>query len=699
MGRLDPNETKRWFEDALRDQGPIKWTGNGEGKCRCPFHEDKAPSFSVNCEKGTWVCHAGCGGGGIKDLAERLKISPPWEERKRGKPAVMKTTEYDYFDAEGVLRYQTVRQDLDNGTKKIWQRRPDGKGGWVNNTKGLAPLPYRLPELLEKIKSGKGIFIAEGEKCADALRERGFTATTNHGGAGKWRDEHSGYIPTGATVVILPDADEPGMKHSTQVAGSLYRHGCRVKVASLGYETQGVHGKDVYDWFTEGHTKEELLEIVKGTPQWTPEDIEEEDVPMPDEEEQPPRKRSRAADSEIDFPDIGPKGAVLQTIANLYALLGHYGIKLTYDVIKKEMVFELSDGSQPYSVDNKNNAFFGRILSLECKEGMPTQHLDRFLVEMADSNRVNPVKDWITSKSWDGVDRLLYLCDTLHEEPSFPNDLKNLFVTKWLLSAAAAACHDDRQRFMTRGVLTLAGDQYIGKGRWFLSLAPQNWVKDGHLLDARNKDLVREAISHWIVELGELETSLTSKSLGNLKAFLTKETDEIRIPFAKSFSEFTRRTVFGASVNKPDFLIDSTGNSRFWVIPVVGVDFNHDIDMQQVFAQLYVMYRDGAQWWLTPDENKMLEFSNEDHQERDEVFDLLAGIVDWTKFQMDLEEDRVDWMTPTRALIEICKVDRPTTVQQRSAASILRKLTGMKKGKRRYLSANVYPIPRRRRND
>jgi len=30
---------------------------------RCPFHEDRAPSFSVHFEKKLWMCHAGCSGG------------------------------------------------------------------------------------------------------------------------------------------------------------------------------------------------------------------------------------------------------------------------------------------------------------------------------------------------------------------------------------------------------------------------------------------------------------------------------------------------------------------------------------------------------------------------------------------------------------------------------------------------------------
>ena len=68
-GRIDPEKVKGWLGSVL--PYPIKWTGS-EGKPRCPFHGDSAPSFGVNCEKGTWICYAGCGGGGLKELAAKL---------------------------------------------------------------------------------------------------------------------------------------------------------------------------------------------------------------------------------------------------------------------------------------------------------------------------------------------------------------------------------------------------------------------------------------------------------------------------------------------------------------------------------------------------------------------------------------------------------------------------------------------------
>jgi putative DNA primase/helicase len=268
--------------------------------------------------------------------------------------------------------------------------------------------------------------------------------------------------------------------------------------------------------------------------------------------------------------------------------------------------------------------------------------------------------------------------------------LKELLLHKWLMSAVAAACHDPLiEPFMARGVLVLAGAQYIGKTRWVCALAPREWIKEGLTLDPSNKDSVLYAISHWICELGELDSTLR-RDIARLKAFLTMGADKLRMPFAPKISDFPRRTVFSASVNEPEFLIDPTGNSRFWVIPVETIQYDHKIDMQQVYAQLYAEWQSGGQWWLSREENERLEKCNEDHEQRDEVYDLITSRIDWSQLNLTY----CDWMTPTEVLMERCKIERPTKSQRNSCARYLRKLTGIEKGKQVRGSAQKWPIPK-----
>lgn len=56
----------------------VKLIGDGSNrKARCPFHDDKNPSFSIDLSKGSWNCFSGCGGGGVVELlAKKLNKTP-----------------------------------------------------------------------------------------------------------------------------------------------------------------------------------------------------------------------------------------------------------------------------------------------------------------------------------------------------------------------------------------------------------------------------------------------------------------------------------------------------------------------------------------------------------------------------------------------------------------------------------------------
>jgi hypothetical protein len=225
----------------------------------CPAHEDRHPSLSVSVnDDGTVLlkCHRGCTaaavvaaiGLGMTDLF-------PAGESGAGPGTIDKT--YDYVDEHGELLFQVVRFR----PKKFRQRRPDGRGGWVWNLKGVRRVLYSLPDLVAA-PAQRAVFVVEGEKDADRLTAEGQLATTCPGGAEKWRREYSGAL-AGRNVAILPDNDEPGRAHAIQVARSLGGVANAVKVLHLpGLPLKG----DVSDWLDSGHTVSELWALVRETP-------------------------------------------------------------------------------------------------------------------------------------------------------------------------------------------------------------------------------------------------------------------------------------------------------------------------------------------------------------------------------------------------------------------------------------------------
>jgi putative DNA primase/helicase len=224
----------------------------------CPAHDDRHASLSVGLGADGRVmlnCHRGCSFDAVV-AAAGLTLADLYDRPIGDTPGRI-IVEYDYTDESGQLLFQVCRFD----PKDFRQRRPDAGGGWIWSTKGVRRVLFGLPQL----RGRRFVYVVEGEKDVAALRAVGSVATTNPGGAGKWRDEYAEQLRAAGVecVVVLPDNDDAGRQHAETVARSCSTAGLRVKVAALPNLPQK---GDVSDWLDAGHTASELRAIVKATP-------------------------------------------------------------------------------------------------------------------------------------------------------------------------------------------------------------------------------------------------------------------------------------------------------------------------------------------------------------------------------------------------------------------------------------------------
>lgn len=371
----------------------------------------------------------------------------------------------------------------------------------------------------------------------------------------------------------------------------------------------------------------------------------------------PPARSSRS----------GPRS----TLPNVAHLLQAYGITARYNVIKKKLA--LSVPGHFGSPDNFDSVALTKIESLAILNGMDTGRIAQSIEAIADANLYNPVADWISAQPWDGSDRFGDLCATVTAEENFPADFKRCLIRRWAISAVAAAFMPSG--FSCRGVLVLQGAQGIGKTKWAAALVSDpalsaQVVKLAHHLDAGDKDSQLSAIAHWIVEIGELDGSLR-KDIARLKGFLTADQDKIRRPYGKTSCEYPRRTVFCATVNDANFLVDVTGNSRWWTVPVVALQHDHGIDMQQFWAQAKCMFDAGEQWWLTTDEEQQLSFLNRDHCTQSVIRELLQDRIDFATAGSPSVRPRT-----CSEILGALGYPRPTNPQFKDCAQVLRELVG-----------------------
>ena len=113
-----------------------------------------------------------------------------------------------------------------------------------------------------------------------------------------------------------------------------------------------------------------------------------------------------------------------------------------------------------------------------------------------------------------------------------------------------------------------------------------------------------------IVELSEM-TAHRAGDIDTLKGMLTSQYDIYRRPYARMPEKVPRTCVFGGSTNESQYLKDTTGNRRYWIVPIsqaMRLDALEK-DMPQLLAQAawYITQGDpiDAQNWLSPEEELM----------------------------------------------------------------------------------------------
>jgi len=246
---------------------------------RCPNHDDKHPSLSLNPQKNVWMCGP-CGKSGTAwqlaafiarvDAGDKGAVKAWLKDKgllsgtKRkaksdGRGPVVATFVHEDADGRPVCRKHR-HEPGERGKEKSysWERWENGK--WVEGLgePKLVPPLYRLP----KIKNGKLVFLFESHTDVDRAVSMGMAATTS-GGSGSWRDEYTEWL-VGKDIVLVPDNDASGVRYTAIVCQSIHTAVNSLKVVSIAPHP------DFRRWADAGGTAEKLREMTNGAPQWRP---------------------------------------------------------------------------------------------------------------------------------------------------------------------------------------------------------------------------------------------------------------------------------------------------------------------------------------------------------------------------------------------------------------------------------------------
>ena len=251
------------YQDLLICFDGVKMRGSNRAMCKCPCHHDKKASLSIDKidDRILLHCFAGCKSEDIlaavgltfSDLSPNTKKRTYIDklEHSKGKPI---SAIYKYYDENKKYLYEKIRFHDKDMLIGIYDHSTEYFQYGLN---GQQKTLFHLPQLIKGVAAKERIFYVEGEKDVLTLESMGLIATTA-GSANDWKSEYASYFKD-ADVVILPDNDEPGKMLAKKIENDLKD----IAAKTLILKTSDAPKCDVTDYMQDGHTKDDLLQLIK----------------------------------------------------------------------------------------------------------------------------------------------------------------------------------------------------------------------------------------------------------------------------------------------------------------------------------------------------------------------------------------------------------------------------------------------------
>lgn len=255
------------------------------------------------------------------------------------------------------------------------------------------------------------------------------------------------------------------------------------------------------------------------------------------------------------------------------------------------------------------------------------------------SHHYHPICDYLSRLEWDGQERVRYALH--HFLGADTSDLTYESMKLFMLGAVHRVFHPGCK---VENMLCLVGDQGAGKSSFFRFLAIKDeWFSDD-LKRMDDENMYRKMQGHWIIEMAEMLGTASARSVEEIKAFLSRQKETYKTPYAKFTKDRPRQCVFVGTSNKQRFLpLDRTGNRRFFPIQVsMAAAEVHVLEneaesrryIDQMWAEIMVLYRSGD--WslkLSPELSHRMDMHRLEFMAEDTTTGILQAWLD--KFSDD----------------------------------------------------------------
>ena len=292
---------------------------------------------------------------------------------------------------------------------------------------------------------------------------------------------------------------------------------------------------------------------------------------------------------------IGNMRNVLMALEQSPELTGLVGLN-SFD----QRVWQLKEGPWDRSFEQRpwKDVYDTELQSWLQSQEIPVgsgETIHRAVNTVAERHQFHPIRDYFDAIEWDGTERINYwLSDYLG---AANNQYTQSIGRKFLIAAMARAY---RPGCKVDTMLVLEGPQGFRKSET-VNVLGHPWVSES-LPDVGTKDAMQQLHGAWIIEIAEL-SAVRHKEVETVKSFISRRVDRFRPPYQRRPDDFPRQCVFIGTTNENQYLLDTTGNRRFWPVEVTDVDTDAlAAARDQLMAEALHCYRQGEPWHFTDDD-------------------------------------------------------------------------------------------------
>lgn len=284
---------------------------------------------------------------------------------------------------------------------------------------------------------------------------------------------------------------------------------------------------------------------------------------------------------------------------------------------------------------------------IECVYGIvSSQKVDDAVALEFEKKSFHPIRDYLKSLKWDGVQRVDWLLVDYFGVEDTPYTRASI---RKMLCGAVARVFEPGIKFDL--VLILVGAQGTYKSTFVKKLG-RNWFSDT-FVTVQGKESFEQLQGAWLIEIGEL-SGLKKAEIETIKHYITKCEDSFRPAYGRVVETYKRQCVFFGTTNDMNFLRDPTGNRRFLPVDTHAesavksvTDDLTDTEIDQIWAEAYALYKAGERLYLSDDETELARAEQAKHVDTDERAGVIEKYLtrlypeDWPK--MDTYE-RARWL-------------------------------------------------------